>query len=103
MLSKLGSNDIRKIEDLFLMAVDNRQTPLSSKAAQTQIKTLTTRLRSEGSLQNNDLITHFNDMISDPAIESLARKKSARKVIEAADHTGTSLAGNSEVFELYLI
>ncbi|MBI6749726.1 MULTISPECIES: hypothetical protein [Pseudomonas syringae group] len=103
MLSKLGSNDIRKIEHLFLMAVDNRQTPLSLKSAQTQIKNLTERLQSAGSLQNNDLITHFDDMITDPGIESLARKKSARKVIEAADHTRRPLAGNTDVFELYLI
>lgn len=103
MLNNVRNTDLRKIQELFLLGVDHKKCVLSVKAAKAQIKNLTARLVADGTLADDSLVTHFDDMVSDEAIEKLARIKSARSVINAADHTGMRLAGSGEVLEIYLI
>ncbi|MPR00691.1 hypothetical protein F0169_00575 [Pseudomonas sp. MAFF 212408] len=101
MLKNLANNDLQCIEESFLLAVDHKACGLSVDSAKTRIKNLTLRLFASGVFTNTDLITHFEDMISDPEIELLARRESACKVINAAVALSTSLAGNGAVIEMY--
>ncbi|MFS1287029.1 hypothetical protein [Pseudomonas sp. CMR5c] len=103
MLTNLGNHDLQKIEELFLLAVDHRVCSLSGKSAKAQIKNMTARLKGANLLADDSLIAYFEDLITDPEVENLARRKSVCRVVNAAYGIGTQLAGNGASLEMYLV
>ncbi|MBC2657585.1 hypothetical protein H7A76_19290 [Pseudomonas sp. MSSRFD41] len=103
MLTNLGNHDLQKIEELFLLAVDHKACSISGKSAKTQIKNMTARLKGANLLTDDSLITYFDDLVTDPKVENLARRKSVCRVINAAYGVGTQLAGNAASLEMYLV